>query len=95
MLRVSFPNFGDYKLEKAILNLSMVMGQEFNTTTQTLKILQSEVKSLASVEFQNHHVPDPLTTSAIIGGKCCFYVNQTGQIISNVNQLKERINIFH
>lgn len=95
MLRLLFPNFGDYKLEKAILNLSVVMGQEFNTTMQTLKILQSEVKSLASVVLQNHHAPDPLSASAIIGEKFCFYVNQMGQIISNMNQLKERINIFH
>ena len=70
------------------------MGQEFNTTMQNLKILQSEVKSLASVVLQNHHAPDPPTASAVIGEKCCFYVNQMGQIISNVNQLEERINNF-
>ena len=52
-LRVLFPGFGDYELEKAILNLSMVMEQEFNTTMQTLNILQSEINSLASVVLQN------------------------------------------
>ena len=42
-LRVLFPSFGDYELKKAILNLSMVTEQEFNTSTETLKILQSEI----------------------------------------------------
>lgn len=45
-LRVLFPSSEDYELEKAFLNLSMVMEQELNTTKQTLGILSSEVSSL-------------------------------------------------
>lgn len=80
-LRILFPNFRDYKLEKAILNLSMVMEQEFNIMMQTLKILQSEVNSLKSAVLQHRHVLDSLTAQqggacAIISEECCFYVNQ-------------------
>ena len=76
------------------------MEQEFNTTMQTLNILQSGINSLASVVPQNWRALDVLTAQqggacAIIGEKCCFYVNQTGQVISNLNLLKEKIDIFH
>lgn len=67
---------------------------------QTSKILQSEVSSLASVELPNRHALDTGTTQqggagAIIGEKCCFYVNQAGQVVFNSHLLKERIDIFH
>lgn len=52
-LKVLFPSTGDYKLEKQILNLSMVIEQEFNTILQTLEILQSEINSLVSVVIQS------------------------------------------
>lgn len=99
-LRVLFPSFGDYELEKAILNLSMVMLQEFNTTMQTLKILRSEIDSIASVVLQNRRAVDALTAQqggacAIVGVKGCFYVNQTGQVESNLHLLEETIDIFN
>ena len=99
-LRVLFPSFGDYELEKAILNLSMVMEQEFNATTQTVKIFQSEMSTPASVGLQSQRALDTLTAQqgepcATIGEKCHFYVNQTGQGLSNLHLLKEKIDIFH
>lgn len=67
---------------------------------QTLKILQSEISSLASVVLQNPPVVDTLTAQqgeacAIISEKCCFYVNGTGQVVSNFYLLKEKIHISH
>lgn len=44
-LRVLFPGTRDYQLEKAILNLFVVIEQEVNTTMQTLGIYQTEVNS--------------------------------------------------
>lgn len=83
-LRVLFPSFGKYKLEKAALYLSVVMEQEFNITMQTSKILLSEVNNVASVVLQNRCALDTLTAQhgvgcggacAIIGEECCFFVN--------------------
>lgn len=59
-------------------------------TLQTLKIIQLEVNSLVSVELQNQCALDTLPAQqggacAIIGGKCCLYVNQTGQIESFIS----------
>lgn len=59
-LRVLFPSFGDYELEKAILNLSMIREQEFNITMQTSKTLQSEADGLESVMLQNRRALDML-----------------------------------
>lgn len=60
---------------------------------QTLKILQPEVDSLASVVLQPTAQQGGVFT--IIGGTCCFYVNQIGQVVPNLNLLKDRINISH
>ena len=61
-LKILFPSFRDGELEKAILNLSMIMEQGgFNTTMHALKILQSEGNSLASGGLQSHHVLDTVT----------------------------------
>ena len=48
----------------------------------------------------NRRALDTLTAQqrgacAIIGEKRCFYVNQTGQVVSNLRLLKEKIDIFH
>lgn len=64
---------------------------------QALRRLQPEVNSLASVVLQNHHVLDRMTAQegaacAIIGEECCLYVNHQGQIESNLNFLKDKIN---
>ena len=78
----------------------MVIKHEFNSTMQTLELLQSEVNSLASVVLQNCHALDTPTAQqggacAIIAEKCCFYLNQTEQIVSNLHVLKENVNTFH
>ena len=96
ILKVLFPSFGDYELEKAVLKLFMVMKPGFNTAIQTLKILPRSttgVNSLTCVALPSHRAPRGLYTA--IGEECCFYVNQTGQVVCNLNLLKERINTFH
>ena len=72
----------------------MVKEQEFNTTKQTLEILQSEVNSLAPVVLQNCPALDTLTTQqggagVITGGKGCFCVNETGQVVCNLRLSKK------
>lgn len=76
------------------------MEQEFNTTMQTLNILQLEVNSSAYVVLQNQRALDRLIsqegdTCVIMGEKCCFNANQTGQVVSNLNLLRERTNMLH
>lgn len=44
-----------------VRSLFMVIKQEFNTTIQTMKILQSEVNSVASVVLQNCRVLDTVS----------------------------------
>ena len=92
-LRISFPSCGNYELEKVILNLSMVIEQEF-AITQTWELPSQKLTALASAVL---HVHPALTVQrgvayAIIGGKCCCDVNQTGQVASNVHLLKEKMN---
>lgn len=98
-LRVFFSSFGDYELEKSILNLSMVMEQKFNTTMQTLKIFQSDINSFDSGVLQNHCVLNiPMAQQrgvyAIITEKCWFYVGQMEQVIFNIYLMKEKISLF-
>lgn len=62
-LRIILLCFGDYELEKVILNFSLLMEQEFCTTVRILKMLQAEVTSSASLVLGNHYALDTLTAS--------------------------------
>ena len=100
VLGTLFLSFGDCKLAKVNSSLFLVTEQEFNTTMQTLNILQSEVNSSAYVVLQNQRALDTLIsqqgdTCVIMGEKCCFNANQTGQVVSNLNLLRERTNMLH
>lgn len=60
MLKTLCLAFGTHDIEKAGLNLSMLIEQEFNINMQALGALQLEVNSLASVVFENFSILDAL-----------------------------------
>lgn len=78
-LKGLIPNLWRLWIEKS--NPKSLYGNgRVNITMQTLKILQSEANSLASMVLQNGHILTTLTAQqggirAIISDKCCFCVN--------------------
>ncbi|XP_063467308.1 endogenous retroviral envelope protein HEMO [Symphalangus syndactylus] len=92
-IRALFPSLGTYDLEKAILNISKAMEQEFSATKQTLEAHQSKVSSLASASRKDHVLDIPTTqrqtACGTVGKQCCLYINHSEEIMSNIQRLRE------
>ncbi|XP_032130055.1 endogenous retroviral envelope protein HEMO [Sapajus apella] len=92
-IRALFPSLGTSDLEKAILNLSKAIEQEFSATQQTLEAHQSKVSSLASAS-PNDRVLDIPTTQrqtacGTVGKQCCLYINKSEDIMSDIQRIKD------
>lgn len=77
----------------------MAREQDFGITTQALGALQPEVNSLASAVLQNCCSLDVLTVQqggacAAIGDKCCFYMNCSGQVETDLHLLKVKVKYY-
>ncbi|XP_053125104.1 endogenous retroviral envelope protein HEMO-like [Hemicordylus capensis] len=98
--RVIIPALGVAELERAIINISREMETGFNATLTTLLDLQEEVSSLSSMVIQNRKALDILAAQqggacALIGEKCCYYVNKEKQIVEKAQDLKDTLTVVH
>ncbi|XP_053149086.1 endogenous retroviral envelope protein HEMO-like [Hemicordylus capensis] len=94
--RAMLPGLGVIELEIAVKNISKEMEKSFNSTLKMLMEVQQEVDSLSKVVVQNRKALDILAAQqggacALIGEKCCYYVNNQGKIDQEAAKLKESI----
>ncbi|NWR87440.1 ERVV2 protein, partial [Furnarius figulus] len=85
MIRPLIPSSGLIELEKAIINISVVIEHIKNHTLDAIMALQEEVRGLARVVLQNRMVLNFLLASqegmcTIINSSCCSYIDQNGRI---------------
>ncbi|NWW18308.1 ERVV2 protein, partial [Falcunculus frontatus] len=78
------------QLKKAIKNISANMNKIADSTRNALERLQTEVEPLKGVVFQNRMVLDMITARSggvytLVNSSCCTYVNQSGQISTDVH----------
>ncbi|XP_053145449.1 endogenous retroviral envelope protein HEMO-like [Hemicordylus capensis] len=98
--REILPGLGAMELERAIMNISREIEKSFNDTLSMLMDLQLEVPSFSQVVLQNRRALDILAAQqggacALIGGKCCYYIDKNHQITQKAQELKNSIKVFH
>ncbi|NWS73228.1 ERVV2 protein, partial [Crotophaga sulcirostris] len=76
-VRWLFPQLGASELEKVILNISAVMEQIENFTTDAIQGLQQEISSLSKMVGQNRMgLAKEGGLCMVINQTCCSYINQ-------------------
>lgn len=100
LVHTIFPALGVYQLEDAIVNVPIEVERGFNDTSKAISNLQSELDSLVRMVIQNRKAMGILLaqqggTHALIHEECCLYVNKSGTILSNLEDLKGVVNVFH
>ena len=97
-VRTLFPSLKTSDLEEAIRNTSKVKEQGFTGTPQTLKARPSGVSRFASVLWNRRLLATQAarqgTQCAIIGSRCCLYVNKSKEVQDSLNRIKERVDIL-
>jgi len=86
------PRLGLSELEKTIVNISAVIENIENRTTDAINALQTEVSSLSKVVIQNRMAVDSLLVSqggvrTITNTSCCVYVDQIGRISTDREEI--------
>ncbi|NWW27635.1 ERVV2 protein, partial [Falcunculus frontatus] len=89
-VRALLSPLGIAHLEMAIVNISAEIEIIANTTADAIGRLQAEVNSLKEVVFQNRMVLDMITAQmggvcTLINTSCCTYVNESGQIATDIH----------
>lgn len=98
-VRWFIPWLGVGELEKAIVNISAIVEELENSTLDVIWALQEEVASLSKMVFQKLMVLDLLLVfqggvCSIINAGCCMYVEQTGQIETDLKNIWEKTKIL-
>ncbi|XP_067999225.1 uncharacterized protein [Melanerpes formicivorus] len=99
-VRALFPALGVAQLEKAIVNISATMEVIANSAADAVQNLQVEVKSVSSVSLQNRLALDIITAEmggvcTLINTTCCTYVDRSGQIKTDVQNIWEQGKVLH
>ncbi|XP_067999133.1 uncharacterized protein [Melanerpes formicivorus] len=99
-VRALFPALGVAQLEKAIVNISATMEVIANSAADAVQNLQVEVKSASSVSLQNRLALDIITAEmggvcTLINTTCCTYVDRSGQIKTDVQNIWEQGKVLH
>ncbi|XP_068062062.1 syncytin-2-like [Anomalospiza imberbis] len=94
------PWLGVSELEKAIVNISAVVEEIENKTIDAIQAQQLEINSLAQVVQQNRMALDLLLASrggvcTIINTSCCMYVDQSGRIATDLDEIWRQTKILH
>ncbi|NXB98969.1 ERVV2 protein, partial [Orthonyx spaldingii] len=89
VVRALLLTLGKAQLEKAIVNILANMERIANSTADALERLQTEAESLKGVVFQNRMVLDMITAHmggvcTLVNSSCCTYVDQSGQVSTDV-----------
>ncbi|XP_075302620.1 endogenous retrovirus group PABLB member 1 Env polyprotein-like [Opisthocomus hoazin] len=94
------PWLGVSELEKAIVNISAVIEDIANKTTDAIKTQQLEISSLSQIVLQNRISLYLLLASQggvrmAINTSCCMYVNQSGRISTDLEEIWKQTKILH
>ncbi|XP_048354425.1 endogenous retroviral envelope protein HEMO-like [Sphaerodactylus townsendi] len=95
-LRALIPFYGVAQIEKAVKNLSAIVEDGFQYTAHAVSGIQTELHSLADIVLQNRRLLDLLTaqqggTCAMLGERCCLYVDMSGNITTDITQLRHAV----
>ncbi|NWQ91294.1 ERVV2 protein, partial [Burhinus bistriatus] len=75
------PWLGVSELEKNIVNISAVVEQIGNATSDAIEALQKEVREISQITIQNRMALDILASHggvcAVVNSSCCTYVDET------------------
>lgn len=98
-MRWFIPWLGVSELEKAILNISVIIEKIWNETYDAIKALQ-EVSDLAKITLQNRMALDMMLTSqggvcTVLNTSCCVYVDQSGRISTELEENWKQTKIIH
>uniref|UniRef100_A0A8B9NB51 ERVV2 protein n=1 Tax=Accipiter nisus TaxID=211598 RepID=A0A8B9NB51_9AVES len=94
------PWVGVSELEKAIVNISAVIEDIENRTTDAIQALQIEISSLSHEVMQNRMALDLLLASqggvcTIVNTSCCTYVDQSGRISTDLAEIWKQTKFLH
>jgi len=86
------PCLGVSELEKAIVNISAVIEDIANKTTDAIKAQQLEISSLSQIVLQNRMILDLLLASqgglcTVRNTSCCMYVDQSRRISTDPKEI--------
>lgn len=98
-MRGLVPWLGVPELEKAIINISGVIEQIENRTSDAIGALQQEVTSLSNVVKENRMALDLILASkggvcTVINTSCCVYIDQTQRIQTDLEEIRKNSDIF-
>ncbi|XP_037228138.1 syncytin-2-like [Falco rusticolus] len=99
-MRWLIPSLGVSELEKAIANISAIIKTIENKIIDAIRALQEEITSLSKGLAQNHMALDLLLASqggvcTIINVSCCMYVDQSGRITADLQEIRKQAKILH
>ncbi|XP_040977549.1 endogenous retroviral envelope protein HEMO-like [Aquila chrysaetos chrysaetos] len=99
-VRWFLPWLGVSELEKAIVNISAVIENLENRTTDAIRAQQLEISSLSHIVLQNRMALDLLLTSqggvcTVINTSCCMYIDQSGRISTDLEEIWKQTKILH
>ena len=93
--------WGKFTYNEATLRyLTSSLDSTLKRTGDSLTLLQKSLDSLAEVAFNNHRALDYLLASqggvcAVINKTCCIYINVTGEVKVNVQEIYEQASWIH
>lgn len=87
-------------MEKAIVNISAIIEKLENKILDAIKAQQEEISSLSQVVFQNRMALDLLLATqggvcTVINTSCCMYVDQSGRISTDLEEIWKQTRILH
>lgn len=99
-VRWFIPWLGVSELEKAIVNISAIIEKLENKTLDAIKAQQEEISSLSQVALQNRMALDLLLAAqggvcTVINTSCCLYVDQSGRISADLEEIGKQTKIIH
>uniref|UniRef100_A0A670I1U8 Uncharacterized protein n=1 Tax=Podarcis muralis TaxID=64176 RepID=A0A670I1U8_PODMU len=99
-LRVVFPRYGVFDLERALVNVSASLDIFAASTADALTTLQQEVAQTATITLQNRMALDYLLASqggvcTLLNTSCCVYINQDQRVVTNIEQIRKLATIYN
>uniref|UniRef100_A0A8C3EAP4 Uncharacterized protein n=1 Tax=Corvus moneduloides TaxID=1196302 RepID=A0A8C3EAP4_CORMO len=100
IIRALVPAYGVVELERAIVNILAVIERIKQHTADAISALQEEVGSLSRAVMQNRIALNFILVAqggvcAIVSTNCCSYVDQSGRIKKDLDEIWKGTQILH
>ncbi|XP_071412245.1 syncytin-A-like [Pithys albifrons albifrons] len=100
IVRAAIPSLGVSELEKAVVNISAILENLQDKTTDAITALKEEVHSLSRVVLQNRMALNLILASQggvckVINTSCCSYIDQSGRIEKDLAAIRKQTKILH